>query len=94
MTQERRLVPRYRIESTIAAGRGIGRTLDLSSRGVCFETSERFAPGDAVAIVFPFERTGPGASVKCTATVVRVEPRGDLFLVAATYEPVSFSVPE
>jgi hypothetical protein len=44
--------------------------------------------------VFPFERTGPGASVRCTASVVRVEPHGDLFRVAATYEPVAFSVPE
>ena len=94
MTQERRLVPRYRIESTIAVGKGIGRTLDLSSRGVCFETTERLEPGETVAIVFPFERTGPGASVRCTASVVRVEPHGDLFRVAATYEPVAFSVPE
>ena len=30
MTQERRLVPRYRIESTIAVGKGIGRTLEPS----------------------------------------------------------------
>ena len=93
MTQERRQVPRYRIESTIAVGQGMGRTVDLSSRGVYFETSERLNPGDTVPIVFPFERTDPGASVKCTAIVVRVEPRGELFGVAATYEPVAFSVP-
>ena len=93
MTQERRQVPRYRIESTIAVGRGTGRTVDLSSRGVYFETSEQLSKGDTVAIVFPFERTGPGASVKCTATVVRAEPRGELLGVAATYEPVAFSIP-
>jgi hypothetical protein len=93
VTQERRQVPRYRIESTIAVGDGIGRTLNLSSRGVYFETSERLVPGDTIAIVFPFERTGPGASVKCTASVVRVESRSDRLGVAATYEPVAFSVP-
>jgi len=93
VTQERRQVPRYRIESTIAVGQGMGRTVDLSSRGVYFETSEQLSPGDTVSVVFPFERTGPGASVKCTALVVRVEPRGELFGVAATYEPVAFSIP-
>lgn len=92
MTQERRQMPRYRIESTIAVGNGVGRTLDLSSRGVFFETSERFGVGDQIAIVFPFEQTGKGASVKCSAYVVRVEPRGELLGVGATYEPVAFSV--
>jgi hypothetical protein len=92
VNQERRQMPRYRIESTIAVGNGVGRTLDLSSRGVYFETSERLSPGDTVPIVFPFEQTGKGASVKCSAHVVRVEPRDDLLGVAATYEPVAFSV--
>jgi hypothetical protein len=86
-------MPRYRIESTIAVGEGIGRTLNLSSRGVYFETTERVSVGDLIAIVFPFEQTGHGASVKCTARVVRVEARGELSGVAATYEPVAFSVP-
>lgn len=93
MVQERRQVPRYRIESTIAVGEGTGRTIDLSSRGVFFETAQRLAPGDEIAIVFPFEQTSRGASVKCSGRVVRVEPRGDLLGVAATYEPVTFSVP-
>ena len=93
MTQERRQMPRYRIESTIAVERGVGRTLNLSSRGVFFETAERVSVGDPIAIVFPFEQTGRGASVKCTARVVRVEPHGDMLRVAATYEPIAFSVP-
>jgi hypothetical protein len=86
-------MPRYRIESTIAVERGIGRTLNLSSKGVFFETILRLMPGDIFAIVFPFEQTGPGASVRCSARVVRVEERGDLIGVGATYEPVAFSVP-
>ena len=77
MTQERRLVPRYRIESTIAVGEGIGRTLDLSSRGVYFETTERLAPGrdggDRVSV--RADRTGCLGQVH--RRVVRVEPRGD-----------------
>jgi hypothetical protein len=93
VAEERRLMPRYRIETTIAVEDGTGCTTDLSSRGVYFETSQRLAPGDRITIVFPFEQTGRGASVRCSACVVRVEPRGDRYGVAATYEPVVFSVP-
>ena len=92
MTEERRQMPRYRIDSKIAVGNGIGRTINLSSRGVYFETAEPLKPGDQVTIVFPFEQTGPGASVRCIASIVRVEKRGQLNGVAATYEPVAFSV--
>lgn len=92
MIDERRQMPRYRMESTIAVGNGIGRTIDLSSRGVFFETSEKLQAGDEITIVFPFEQTGPNASVRCKARVVRVEQRGELLAVAATYEPVAFSV--
>ena len=92
MIQERRGVPRYRIDAAIAVNDGSGRTIDLSSNSVYFETARRFEPGDEVALVFPFEHSRPGAAVKCMARVVRVDPRGSLFGIAATYEPVSFSV--
>ncbi len=92
MNQERRRTPRYRIDATIAVDDGTGRTIDLSSNSVYFESERSFAPGDQVALVFPFEHSGTGASVKCTAQVIRVDPRGRLFGVAATYEPVAFNV--
>ncbi|HJR59804.1 MAG TPA: PilZ domain-containing protein [Vicinamibacterales bacterium] len=85
-------MPRYRIDAAIAVGDGSGRTIDLSSNSVYFETADRFAPGDELALVFPFEHTGTGAAVRCMGYVVRVDPRGDLFGIAATYEPVAFSV--
>ena len=94
MTQERRRTPRYRIDAVIAVGDGTGRTIDLSSSSVYFETDRRFAPGDQIALVFPFERSTPGASVKCIGRVVRVDPRGQMYGIAATYEPESFSVPQ
>ena len=92
MIQERRRAPRYRIDATIAVDGGSGRAIDLSSNSVYFETGRRFVPGDEIALIFPLERSGPGASVKCAGQVVRVDPRGELFGVAAVYEPVSFSV--
>lgn len=93
MTEERRRSPRYRIDATIAVDDGTARAIDLSANSVFFESVREFAPGDQVALTFPLENTGPGASVKCTGHIVRVVLRGELFGVAATYEPVSFTVP-
>jgi hypothetical protein len=91
--QERRRSPRYRIDATISVDEGTGRTIDLSSNGVYFESTRPLQPGDHLALVFPFEHSGAGASVRCQARVVRVESRsGQLFGVAATYEPVAFNV--
>ena len=93
MTGERRHSPRYRIDATIAVDDGIGRAIDLSANSVFFESAREFRPGDQVALIFPLENTGPGASVRCTAQIVRIVSRGELFGIAARYEPVSFTVP-
>ncbi|MDQ3488037.1 MAG: PilZ domain-containing protein [Acidobacteriota bacterium] len=92
MTQERRRTPRYRLDATIAVAAGTGRTIDLSSNSVYFESVKPFTPGDEVPLVFPLDNSGSGARVQCTARVVRVDPRGQLFGIAATYEPVTFSL--
>ena len=92
MDQERRRAPRYRLDTAIAVDGGTGRTIDLSANSVYFESTLHLKPGDEVALVFPFEHAAPQASVKCKARVVRVEVRGDLFGIAAVYEPVAFSV--
>jgi hypothetical protein len=91
--QERRRVPRYRLDAEIAVNNGRGRTIDLSADSVYFESARAYAPGDEVSLVFPFEHGARETSVRCTALVVRVDPRGNLFGIAATYEPVAFSVP-
>jgi PilZ domain len=90
--QERRRVPRYRLDADIAVNGGHGRTIDLSANSVYFESATAFAPGAEVVLVFPFEHVARGTSVHCSARVVRVDRRGDAFGIAATYEPVSFTV--
>ncbi|MBA3640585.1 MAG: PilZ domain-containing protein [Acidobacteriota bacterium] len=85
-------MPRYRLDATIAVADGTGRTIDLSSNSVYFESLQSFKPGDEVPLVFPLATGGNGAQVQCTARVVRVDPRGDVFGVAATYEPVVFTM--
>jgi hypothetical protein len=92
MIQERRRAPRYRLDATIAVADGTGRTIDLSANSVYFESVQPFTPGDEVPLVFPLEAGGSGGRVQCTARVIRVDARGDVFGVAATYEPVVFSV--
>ncbi len=84
-------MPRYRLDAEIAVNDGRGRTIDLSANSVYFESPRSFARGEHVTLVFPFEQQARGTSVHCSARVVRVDPRGDCFGVAATYEPVSFT---
>lgn len=92
VTHDRRRLPRYKFDTSIGVDDGIGRALDMSGIGMRFESARALEPGDSVALVFPLEHAGPGASVTCNAHVVRVESRGALFVVAVTYEPVAFSV--
>lgn len=92
MIQERRRAPRYKLDATIAVAEGTGRTIDLSSNSVYFESIQSFAPGDNVPLVFPLGNGGAGARVQCMARIVRVDPRGEAFGIAATYEPVEFTV--
>jgi len=92
VSQERRRTPRYRIDATIAVDGEKGRAIDLSSNSVYFETDRQFTPGETIALILPLERTGRGATVNCSAEVVRVDSRGQLFGVAAVYEPIFFSV--
>ena len=86
-------MPRYRLDAEISVNNGRGRTIDLSANSVYFESDAPLAEGQQVSLIFPFEHVARGTSVRCTARVVRVDPRGGFFGIAATYEPVSFSVP-
>jgi hypothetical protein len=86
-------MPRYRFDASIAVNDVTGRTIDVSANGMLFESERKLATGERVALVFPLERSGPGASVTCTAEVVRVEPRGAFYGIAVMYEPVEFNVP-
>ena len=91
MIQERRRTPRYRLDASIAVNDVTGRTIDISGNGILFESQQPLAAGDRVSLVFPLEHTG--ARVTCQGEVVRVEPRGDFYGIAVTYEPIEFNVP-
>jgi len=86
-------MPRYRFDASIAVNDATGRTIDVSANGMLFETEQKLTPGERVALVFPLEHSGPGARVTCDAEVVRVEPRGAVYGIAVTYEPIEINVP-
>ena len=92
MNQERRRAPRYRLDANIAVDTGTGRTIDISSNSVYFESVRPFSPGEEIPLILPFESGGTGTRVQCTARIVRMDPRGRLFGIAATYEPVAFDL--
>lgn len=87
--KERRRTPRYPIDAAIRVDDETALAIDLSRSGVFFESERPFEIGDWIDVVFPFEHTGRGASLRCAALVVRVEPRGDYFGVAVAYEPIT-----
>ena len=93
MTTERRRYPRYRLDAEISVNDHVGRTIDISSSGVFFESPVGFTPGEEVLLVLPFQESGP-TRVECRARILRVEPRGTMYGVAATYEPTAFNIPE
>ena len=92
-TRERRRAARYRIDAAIKVEDQTALAIDLSVRGVFFETARPFDVGQAVELVLPYEHAEPWGSIDCTARIVRVERRGLFYGVAAMYEPVAFTIP-
>lgn len=87
MNVERRRALRYRKPGgAIAVGGVPAQMIDLSSIGVGFETPQRFTPGEEVAIVLPLYDNNSDLRVTCDARIVRVEQRGGVYMVGATYE--------
>ena len=61
--QERRRVPRYRMDSEITVEGAVGRTIDVSANSVYFELPHAFTPGATLSLIFPFEYAEPGSVV-------------------------------
>ncbi len=90
---ERRRARRYSIDAAIKVNEETALAIDLSREGVFFESAQPFRVGERVSLVLPYEHTGDGTSVTCTARVVRVEPRGEFHGIAASYDPVARGTP-
>jgi len=89
---DRRNGSRFPIELPVELDHGTGRTRDLGSSGVYFETQEPFVPGAPLRLIVLLERAaflvseGATASplrLECEGYVVRVERREGRLGVAA-----------
>jgi hypothetical protein len=81
---ERRRVPRYPANLVVEMAQGNGVTRDIGASGVYFETQARPVDGASIRFTLILEHTDPAPlRLGCVGEVVRVEPRGDMFGVAA-----------
>jgi hypothetical protein len=81
---ERRRMPRYPVSLVIEMELGKGTTRDISASGVYFETAELLAAGAPIRFTLVLEHADPSPlRVGYAGQVMRVEPRGTAFGVAA-----------
>ena len=90
---ERRRARRYRLALPIELqALGDGRTRDLSTTGVFFETGESLVPGSSIkfSVLLELAEPGPPLRLVCEGDVVRVERRDERLGVAATISAFQF----
>jgi hypothetical protein len=82
---ERRRAPRYTVRLPVELESWRGTTRDVSAAGVYFEADRPYLPGTPISFGLVLEHAGAAAPmiVRCHATVVRLEPNGHSFGVAA-----------
>lgn len=82
---DRRRSPRYPVNLSVELEFGCGVTRDVNASGVFFVTEWSYAPGAPVRFTLLLELVDPAAPVRleCQGQVVRVEPTGQRFGIAA-----------
>ena len=88
LDQERRRAMRYRLAVPVQVkGRTIGRTLDMSTDGISFETRRSYKLGENIS----FSVILTDSRVQCEGRVVRVERQEDTLRIAVEFEGFNFS---
>jgi hypothetical protein len=82
---------RFDSDLRIKLDRGDGRMRNVSASGVYFETDVELKPGESLKFTLEFSGLQIGVvSARCEARVVRVDPRGALRGVGASFESIEF----
>lgn len=68
---------------------GVGVTIDISASGVCFVIDQPIQPGRIIRFQLKMDEPGGPMELQCDGTVVRVDPRGDLMVAAATIDELA-----
>ena len=86
---DRRRAPRYYVQLPVELPHGTGTTVDMSEDGVRFESTHRFAQGEPLTVRLVFRHVaGDYTRIDVTGKVVRVEERGEIFLVAVQVDEI------
>ena len=86
---ERRRTPRYYVQLPVESAHGPGTTLDVNEDGVRFESPSRFSFGEVLTLRLVFRHiAGDYTYIDLTGDVVRVEERGETFVIAVRVEEI------
>ena len=90
---ERRAVLRYPVRVPIEFHDHLGKTRNVSERGVCFETDQWLPKGDTTSFTLVFKDFAgfPSWRIAGSGEVVRVEDNGEGYVVALSV--TAYSLP-
>ena len=77
----------------VKLGDATGITLDVSARGIFFETDASFSLGNSINFTVELDAPGGMMVLKCSGKIVRIEPRDTrqgvaVKILESTLEPV------
>ena len=84
--REKRQDERFAMEMPVLLESGIGISRDISESGIYFLTDRQLAPGGVIRFSVKLDHVRPGKTVRldCAGKILRVEPAGGKFGVAAS----------
>lgn len=68
---------------------GVGVTIDISASGVAFIIDRPIEPGRVIRFQLKMDEPNGPIELHCDGTVVRVDPRGDVMVAAATIDELA-----
>lgn len=83
---EKRREERFDLEAPVIFDNGCGLSRDMSLSGIYFVTDQPFTPGRTVkfSVTLEYIRPGKPLQLDCQGQVLRIEPVGKQFGVAAS----------
>lgn len=84
-TSDQRAAPRFGVGMPYTLNGVEGQTVDLSATGLSFESDTAYPVGALVDLTLRYGLDGHNFPLQCQAEVVRVDPGGGRFTVAARW---------
>lgn len=84
-SSEQRVAERFGVGLPYTLDGEQGHTIDLSATGLSFESARCYCIGDIVELSLRYGLDGHNFPLQCKVEVVRVEPAGRRFTVAARF---------